>query len=109
MTVKKCIPQMTVDYKRKNEKRAAYEELVTACNEWKAGFPKWKPTDALENADGHVKYKTFATLLIQNLQKGSRQWEKCWKRNLWKPGMTGKERRKFLEKQRQQSFCSPWF
>ena len=22
---------------------------------------------------GHVKYKTFATLLIQNLQKGSRQ------------------------------------
>ena len=39
---------------------------------WRVEFQKWKPIAALVKGDGHVKYKTFATLLIQNLQKGSR-------------------------------------
>ena len=40
---------------------------------WKAGFPKWKPTDALETLRTRKGIKPLATLLIQNLQKGSRQ------------------------------------
>ena len=86
-------------YKNKNEKRIAYEELVTACHEMESGISEMEAYRRFGERCGHVKYKTFATLLIQNLQKGSRQYgRKCWKKNLWKPGMTGKEKQKFKEK-----------
>ena len=73
MTVRNAFRKMTVDYKRKNEKRAAYEELVTACNEMESGISEMEAYRRFGERCGHVKYKTFATLLIQNLQKGSRQ------------------------------------
>ena len=56
----------------KNEKRIAYEELVTACHEMESGISEMEAYRRFGERCGHVKYKTFATLLIQNLQKGSR-------------------------------------
>ena len=73
MTVRNAFRKMTVDYKQKNQKRAAYEELVTACNEMESGISEMEAYRRFGERCGHVKYKTFATLLIQNLQKGSRQ------------------------------------
>ena len=40
---------------------------------WKAEFLKVKHTEDLEKDVVRQSIKTFATLLIQNLQKGSRQ------------------------------------
>mgnify|MGYP004514016277 FL=1 len=73
MTVRNAFRKMTADYKQKNQKRAAYEELVTACNEMESGISEMEAYRRFGERCGHVKYKTFATLLIQNLQKGSRQ------------------------------------
>ena len=72
MTVRNTFRKMASDYKNKNEKRIAYEELVTACNEMESGISEMEAYRRFGERCGHVKYKTFATLLIQNLQKGSR-------------------------------------
>lgn len=72
MTVRNTFRKMASDYKNKNEKRIAYEELVTACHEMESGISEMEAYRRFGERCGHVKYKTFATLLIQNLQKGSR-------------------------------------
>ena len=72
MTVRNAFRKMALDYKRKKEKRIAYEELVTTCNEMESGVSELEAYRRFGERCGHVKYKTFATLLIQNLQKGSR-------------------------------------
>ena len=75
MTVRNAFRKMAVDYKRKEEKRIAYEEIVTVCHEMESGVSETEAYRRFGERCGHVKYKTFATLLIQNLQKGSRQME----------------------------------
>ena len=75
MTVRNAFQKMAVDYKRKEEKRIAYEEIVTVCHEMESGVSETEAYRRFGERCGHVKYKTFATLLIQNLQKGSRQME----------------------------------
>lgn len=72
MTVRNTFRKMASDYKNKNEKRIAYEEIVTACHEMESGISEMEAYRRFGERCGHVKYKTFATLLIQNLQKGSR-------------------------------------
>ncbi|WP_455503899.1 type II secretion system F family protein [Blautia sp.] len=72
MTVRNAFRKMAADYKRKKEKRIAYEEIVTACYEMESGISEMEAYRRFGERCGHVKYKTFATLLIQNLQKGSR-------------------------------------
>lgn len=73
MTVRNAFRKIAVDYKRKKEKRAAYEEIVTICYEMESGVSEAEAYRRFGERCGHVKYKTFAALLIQNLQKGSRQ------------------------------------
>ncbi len=72
MTVRNAFRKIAVDYKRKKEKHIAYEEIVTACHEMESGVSELEAYRRFGERCGHVKYKTFATLLIQNLQKGSR-------------------------------------
>ena len=72
MTVRNAFRKMAADYKRKTQKRIAYEEIVTACHEMESGISELEAYRRFGERCGHVKYKTFATLLIQNLQKGSR-------------------------------------
>lgn len=74
------------------------KRLVTACHEMESGISEMEAYRRFGERCGHVKYKTFATLLIQNLQKGSRHMGEMLEKNLWKPGMTGKEKQKFKEK-----------
>ena len=71
MTVRNAFRKIAVDYKKKKEKRVAYEEIVTACYEMESGVSELEAYRRFGERCGHVKYKTFATLLIQNLQKGS--------------------------------------
>ena len=89
MTVRNAFRKIAIDYKKKNpeetsekkknkskqsrKKKAAYEEIVTTCYEMEGGISEIEAYRRLGERCGHVKYKTFATLLIQNLQKGSRQ------------------------------------
>lgn len=75
MTVRKAFQKIAVDYGRKKMKkpRTAYEEIRTACYEMESGVSESEAYRRFGERCGQAKYKTFATLLIQNLQKGSRQ------------------------------------
>ncbi len=140
MTARKAFQKIAGDYrKRKNKKeRYAYEEILVVCYEMDSGVSeaeayrrfgercgqvKYKTfaTLLIQNLQkGQVKYKTFATLLIQNLQKGSRHledmleresadiWKICWRGNQWKPGKNGREKRGCWEKLQPQNFWDLW-
>lgn len=74
MTARKAFQKMAVDYSRKQnkQKRYAYEEIKIICYEMDSGISEGEAYRRFGERCGQVKYKTFATLLIQNLQKGSR-------------------------------------
>ena len=74
MTARRAFQKIAVDYKRKKpaKPRIAYEEVVTACYEMDSGVSETEAYRRFGERCGQVKYTTFATLLIQNLQKGSR-------------------------------------
>ena len=75
MTVRKIFQKMAFDYQRKQgkRKRTAYEEILILCHEMDSGVSEMEAYRRFGERCGQVKYKTFATMLIQNLQKGSRQ------------------------------------
>ena len=65
---------MALDYGKTEtgKERAAYEEIRTTCYEMDSGISEAEAYRRFGERCGQVKYKTLATLLIQNLQKGSR-------------------------------------
>ena len=74
MTARKAFQKMAADYRRTRGKnpRFAYEEIMAACYEMESGISEAEAYRRMGERCGQLKYKTFATLLIQNLQKGSR-------------------------------------
>lgn len=74
MTVRRAFLKMASDYgeKRKKNPRFAYEEIVTACHEMESGVSEQEVYRRFGERCGQIKYRTFSTLLIQNLQKGSK-------------------------------------
>ena len=75
MTVRKAFQKIAVDYKRKAPEkiRFAYEEILVTCNEMESGISEMEAYRRFGERCGQIKYKTFATMLIQNLQKGSKR------------------------------------
>ena len=75
MTVRKAFQKISLDYGRKKKRRPrpAYDEIRVICYEMESGISESEAYRRFGERCGQAKYKTFATLLIQNLQKGSRQ------------------------------------
>lgn len=75
MTVRKAFQKIALDYKRKSSEtvRYAYEEIMMTCYEMESGVSELEAYRRFGERCGQIKYKTFATMLIQNLQKGSRK------------------------------------
>lgn len=74
MTARKAFQKMALDYrkKRKKKSRFAYEQILAVCYEMDSGVSEMEAYRRFGERCGQVKYKTLATLLIQNLQRGSR-------------------------------------
>ena len=74
MTVRNAFGKIAADYGDRNDRlvRPAYEEIRSACREMDSGVLEAEAYYRFGERCGQVKYKTFATLLVQNLQKGSR-------------------------------------
>ncbi|MCD8154483.1 MAG: type II secretion system F family protein [Clostridiales bacterium] len=74
LTVRKAFQKMASDYQRSRPEcpRYAYEAIMTACNEMDSGISEAEAYRRFGERCGHIRYKTFSVLLIQNLQKGSR-------------------------------------
>ena len=75
MTVRNAFMKIASDERRKHGTitRPAYDAIATACNEMDSGISEAEAYYRFGERCGQVHYKTFATLLLQNLQKGSRQ------------------------------------
>ena len=75
MTERKAFQKISLDYRRGHTGKArfAYEEILAACNEMESGVSEADAYRRFGERCAQIKYKTFATLLIQNLQKGSRR------------------------------------
>ena len=75
MTVRKAFQKMALDYRRKNPEKVqyAYEEILVTCNEMESGISEMEAYRRFGERCGQIKYKTFATMLVQNLQKGSKR------------------------------------
>lgn len=74
MTARKAFEKISLDYKRKKKVRPrfAYDQILSVCYEMDSGVSEMEAYRRFGERCGQVKYKTLATLLIQNLQKGSR-------------------------------------
>lgn len=75
MTVRKAFEKIALDYKRKKKGsgRCAYEELLRAYYEMESGVMEERAYERFGRRCDHPKYRTLATLLIQNLKRGNRQ------------------------------------
>lgn len=74
LTARKAFQKIALDYGKREDgkKREAYEEIRVACYEMDSGISEAEAYRRFGERCGQVKYKTLSTLLIQNLQKGSR-------------------------------------
>lgn len=74
MTARRAFQKMASDYMRMKpvKGRFAYETIVLACREMDSGVAELEAYRRFGERCGQMKYKTFSTILIQNLQKGSR-------------------------------------
>ena len=72
MTVRRTFQKISSDYQRSAAKteRYAYEAVTTACHEMDSGVAELEAYRRFGERCGQMKYKTFSTILIQNLQKG---------------------------------------
>lgn len=72
MTAHRAFQKISSDYLRSRPKTAryAYEEVMTTCHEMDSGVAELEAYRRFGERCGQMKYKTFSTILIQNLQKG---------------------------------------
>lgn len=72
MTVRRAFQKISSDYLRSRPKTAryAYEEIMTTCHEMDSGVAELEAYRRFGERCGQMKYKTFSTILVQNLQKG---------------------------------------
>ena len=72
MTVRRAFQKISSDYLRNcpKEGRYAYEAVTTTCHEMDSGVAELEAYRRFGERCGQMKYKTFSTILIQNLQKG---------------------------------------
>lgn len=82
MTVRKAFQKIALDYRRRpyGKGRYAYEEIAAACYEMDSGVSEAEAYRRFGERCGQIKYKTFAALLVQNLQKGSRRMSEMLER-----------------------------
>lgn len=80
MNTRKAFGKVALDYRRQKEaagetfsERAAYEEISQTYLEMEQGVPEAEAYERMGRRCGLSVYKTFATLLVQNLRKGNRE------------------------------------
>lgn len=77
MSVRLAFARLTLDYKKSLERggrvREGYEVIARASSEMDKGISELDAYMHIGQNTPEVRYKTFSTLLVQNLRKGSRE------------------------------------
>ena len=69
---KRAVKENSRFKKKMPERRYAYEEIVTVCNELDSGVSEAEAYRHLGERCRQIRYRTLSALLVQNLQKGNR-------------------------------------
>lgn len=78
LSMRKTVQRIAGDYQRKRrenpklETRAAYEELVQTVKDMECGIAEKEAYERFGNRCDCPSYRSMSTLLVRNLQKGSR-------------------------------------
>ncbi|MDD3339729.1 MAG: type II secretion system F family protein [Lachnospiraceae bacterium] len=77
MSMRKAFSKIALDYQlalqRGKKRRCAYDEVLVAYREMESGVLETDAYQRFGDRCDNIHYKTFTTLLIQNLRKGSRE------------------------------------
>lgn len=81
ISTRKAMERIADDYERRRERRQtevryAYEEIRNICREMNQGISEQAAYEHFGERCGLVPYRTFASLLVQNLQKGTKGIQK---------------------------------
>lgn len=78
MNTRRAFAKVALDYRKQKQAagehfraRAAYEEIAFVYMEMEQGIPEAEAYEHLGSRCGLAAYKTFSTLLVQNLRKGN--------------------------------------
>lgn len=78
MNTRRAFAKVALDYRKQKQaagehfrSRAAYEEIAFVYMEMEQGIPEAEAYEHLGSRCGLAAYKTFSTLLVQNLRKGN--------------------------------------
>ena len=73
MSARRAFMKIGYDYQKgKKKERFAYEEILRICREMDSGVSEAEAYQRFGERCGIVNYRTFSTMLIQNLMHGSR-------------------------------------
>lgn len=77
MSMRKAFSKIALDYQlslqRGKKQRCAYDEVLAAYREMESGVLETDAYQRFGDRCDNIHYKTFTTLLVQNLRKGSRE------------------------------------
>ncbi len=77
MSMRRTFEKLAADYQNSlsdgRKRRPGFEEVIRTCAEMNRGVPESEAYENLGKRAGEIQYKTLATLLVQNLRKGSRE------------------------------------
>jgi tight adherence protein C len=69
--------RLTIDYEKSlkggGQVREGYEVIAKACHEMEKGVSELDAYVHIGQNTPEIRYKTFSTLLVQNMRKGSRE------------------------------------
>ncbi len=77
LSMRSAFGKMASDYKSSLEnggrRREGFEEILRMCADMEKGLSETEAYENMGRRAGEIRYRTFATLLVQNMRRGSRE------------------------------------
>ena len=102
ISMRRALQRMAEDYERRKEHtgvRYAYEEIRITCLEMEQGVAERTASEHLGERCGLLPYRTFSSLLVQNLQKGSMGMQKILREEAEKAQQQRRDQARILGEQ----------
>lgn len=102
MSMRRALQRMSENYESRKEYtgvRYAYEEIRITCLEMEQGISERTAYERLGERCGLLPYRTFSSLLVQNLQKGSMGMQKILREEAEKAQQQRRDQARILGEQ----------
>lgn len=77
LSMRSAFGKMASDYRNSLEnggrRREGFEEILRLCTDMEKGISEKEAYENMGRRAGEIRYRTFATLLVQNMRRGSRE------------------------------------